>query len=158
MAFKRSQLKTMNAFRMISRSDPAVDVEASDWERYDKNPMVNDDAIVLKDKEHPTIFLLNFEVNGKERAAIDDAMVAAQNNDGSYVPSYGNWPYAIAKYTLKAIENPEGTVDGFELKKDGRGYPRDEVIRDLQKLGIVSEIFMHWLEYIKAKPGDESKN
>lgn len=159
MAFRRSHVvKKMNAFRMISRHDPAVDAKASDWERYDKDPIANEDAIVLVGNEKATVFLLNFEVSAKERASIDDAMVSANGSDNGYTPSYGAWPYAVTKYTLKEIQSPEGVSDGIELKKDGRGYPRDDAIADLQKLGIVNEIFMHWLEFIKTKPGTESKN
>lgn len=158
MAFKKSEIKKMNCFRMISRHDPAVDRDASDFKLYDKDPIKNASAIVLKPDESATIFILNFSVKGHERAAIDDAMLSAQGGDGGYVPSYGNWPYTVAKFTLKGIENPPAEKDGIIFKKDGRGYVMDDVIAELQQVGVLYEIFLHWLEYIKATPRGKEKN
>ena len=158
MAFTKKTMKKMNAFRMISRYDPAVDLDESDFKLYDEDPTKNTSAITIKHGEAPTVFILNFEVKGKERAIIDDAMLSAQGDDGSYVPSYGNWPYIVVKHTLKGIENPSGVDDGIIYKKDGRGYVMDSVIADLQRVGVVHEIFLHWLEYIKATPRGQEKN
>jgi len=133
--------RKLNAIRFISKIDDAVDVEASDRDLYLEDPVANADALKFKKGKEPTIFLLNFELSGKENAAIEDKQSGGLDDERNPKISMGAWSYAVARMTLKDIQYPAGETPIVEFKKEGRGYASERVLDTLSKLGIIGEIF-----------------
>lgn len=155
MGISLGKQKRFNCVRIISRIDDAVDHEASDWTRYDEDPIENEDALKFLADKHPTIFLCNFELDAKSNAKIQDAMFSGIDEDKNPRPALGAWSLAVAKYTLKSIENHPSVKDPIRFKADSRGLVSDETLDVLQKAGIISEIFSH---YSKLSQSGVSKN
>lgn len=158
MAIKTNERQRYNAVRLISRADSAVDQDMSDWDSYAANPVANEHVLRFKPGCQPTILLCNFEVSGKEAAAIKDAMMAGLDSDNNAKVSYGRWAYTVVKTVLKAIENPPGERDVIELKKDSKGYASDQTLTELERLGILTEIFTHYITLTQSDVRDHAKN
>ena len=158
MALIIDQSHRLNAVRIISRNDDAVDEEASDWEVYDKDPVRNEKALVMKADQTPTIFLCNFELTGKEAANVKDALISGIDDEKNIKMSYGKWSYRVTQLTLKGIENPPNVKDVIEYKKDGRGYVSDQTMTLLERMGLVSEIFTHYTSLTQSKEKENAKN
>lgn len=141
MAIRLEQKRSLACIEVISRADDAVDHEKSNWDAYaasgDRKHLV-----FLPDQE-PTVFICNFELSGKEGAAIKNAMVGGSDDDGKPAVALGSWSYRVVKMTLKAIQNPAGLPPeaGMTFRKDDRGYAHDELMTQLERFGIVGEIF-----------------
>jgi hypothetical protein len=157
MAISINTIKRLNCVRLISRVDDAVDHDASDWEKYDEDPMNNENAIKFLADKQPTIFTCNFEVDAKTNAKIQDAMFAGIDDDKQPKPAYGGWALAVVKHTLKGIENPASTVDPIRLKVDNKGAVSEETLNFLQQCGIISEIFNHYLKLTSKENAQTSK-
>lgn len=155
MAVVLKKVKNFNAVRIISEIDGAVDHDNSNWDKYKEDPIANENVIKFKPNQVPTIFLCNFELKAKEAAKIKDSMMGAIDEDKNMSLNYGNWGYWVAKLTLKEIQNPPGEKDVLELKKDSKGYVSEETLNKLESLGIIKEIFLH---YIKLTQTDELNN
>lgn len=158
MAVILSEKRKFNCVRIISKVDSAVDANESDWDLYNEDPLKNEDALKFKPNSQPTIFVCNFEVTGKESAIIKDAMLAGMDSDNNAKVSYGKWAYTVVKTVLKSIENPAGERDVIEFKKDGRGYVADDTLTKLEKYGILTEIFTHWITLTQSDVRDNAKN
>ncbi len=136
--------RKLNAVKYICKRDSAVDKESSDLDEYYEDIIKNADKIKMHNGKEPTIFLLNFDINAKEDAAIKDSQLARIDDERNPVMAMGKWAYTVCKIVLKDIINPPGTVGGIEFKKDGRGYVDDRTLNKLAKMGIVDEI---WSQY-----------
>lgn len=152
MAFTTTNARPLNAVRIVSRADDAVDHEASDWDEYMDDAIKNAASLKMKPGKSATYFLCNFQLTGKESARIKDAMIKGVDRDSNEMNmSYGRWAYTVAKLTLKDIQNPPN-VDGIiEYKKDGTGYVLDSVLDVLESAGVVQEIFNHWVALTQNK-------
>lgn len=152
--------RKINAIRYISKRDGAVDHDASDWDRYLEDPMKNSDALVIKDGQEPTIFILNFEWNGRDAKYVKDNQTSGFDDDRKPKMSMGSWAYAAAKVSLKGIENPADIRPYVEFKKEGSGKVMDSVLDKLERIGIIDEIWQLALA-IRGQDEDmknESKN
>jgi len=158
MAFKKSGVRNLNAVKLISRNDGAVDLELSDFTLYDKDPIINESEIKLLDGKSPTIFLCNFEVTGKDGAAIQDSMIGGVDDEKNPKMTMGKWAYEITRRCLKDIQNPVGETDVIKLSRDSKGYVSDETMTELQRYGIVNEIFNHYFKLTQSEVKSNSKN
>jgi len=159
MAFLTNTRRSLNAVRLISRNDDAVDQEQSDWDKYDEDPIANADAIVIKDGAEPTYFLCNFDITGKESSLVKDAMIKGfDKEDQSVKLSYGKWAYTVVRLTLKGIQNPPGVDGVIEYKKDGTGYAMDSVLSVLERHGVMGEIFNHYVALTQSDASQNAKN
>ena len=144
MGISLARQKRLNCVRIISKVDDAVDHEASDWAKYDKDPIENEDALKFLPEKHPTIFVCNFELDAKSNAKVQDAIFSGLDEDKNPRPALGAWALTVAKYTLKAIENHPSIVDPIRFKADSRGMASDDTLDVLQKVGVISDIFSHY--------------
>jgi len=158
MAFKKSGVRNLNAVKLISRNDGAVDLELSNFTLYDKDPIINESEIKLLDGKSPTIFLCNFEVTGKDGAAIQDSMIGGVDDEKNPKMTMGKWAYEITRRCLKDIQNPVGETDVIKLSRDSKGYVSDETMTELQRYGIVNEIFNHYFTLTQSEVKSNSKN
>ena len=152
--------RKLNAIRYICKADDAVDLEASDRELYDEDPVRNADALKFHKGKEPTIFILNFDVTGREDAMIKDARIKGVDEDKQPMISMGKWAYTVTRICLKDIQNPPGVNPLVEFKKEGKGYVAERVMDKLSQVGVVEEIWQLFLslrenrEAVKA----EAKN
>lgn len=158
MAIKKIKSKSLNAVRIISRQDEAIDIDSSDWDLYEEDPAANESALKFKAGKEPTIFLCNFALTGKEQAALQDAMVSGIDDEKNPKVSLGRYAYQIAKVCLKDIQNPAAEVDVIKLKKDSRGYVSDETMTELHQAGVVNELFNHYFRLTQTPEKKEIKN
>lgn len=160
MAITIQQGKRLNAVRIISRIDDAVDAEGTDWEAYDKD--LDEKHIKLLPGKTPTVFLCNFELKAKEAANIKNNMqtVEVDAGENKIKMTMGSWAYQVVRLTLKDIQNPDSVPAENQLvmKREGAGYPMDETMTMLERLGVVQEIFNHYLTQTQAIKKAASKN
>jgi len=166
MAIRISAVK-YNACRIVSREDDSLDFdnEEMDFDLYVKDCIKNEGALRFKEGQKPTIFLCNFDFSGKEATAIKNYMAGSGDEFGSKQDTkvtMGSWAYKVVQMGLREIENPAGTKDGLELKKDGKGggkYVSEATMTQLIQMGIVDELFVHYLALTKAdKVREAAKN
>lgn len=158
MAIRIEQKKNLNAVEFISGDDDAIDVENSDIEEYMKTGDVTK-LKFLADKQ-PTIFMLNFEFKGNEAMRVKDSVMSGRDSEGKPALTLGTWAFKIAKLSLKGIKNPDDLPEGSRLvfKKDEKGYAHDDLITQLDKFGIVDEIFKFYSSLTATAPRLQTKN
>lgn len=160
MAITLQHGKRLNAVRIISRIDDAVDAATTDWEAYDKD--LDESHVKLLPGKKPTVFLCNFELKAKEAAAIKNNMqtVEVDAGENKIKMTMGSWAFQVVRLTLKDIENPDTVPADSQLvmKREGAGYPTDDTLTQLERLGIVQEIFNHYLTQTQAIKKAVSKN
>lgn len=158
MAIKFEKSRPLNAVEVVSELDDSIDMEASDWEGY----KATGDMAKLKfvAGKQPTIFLCNFDLKGKEGAQIKNAMIDGQDDEGKPKIALGSWSFKVAKYVLKDIKNPADVPAGSQLvfKKDQHGYAHDDVIAELDKVGIVNELFAMYSTLVLGGARAHAKN
>lgn len=162
MAFVKNDRKKLNHIRVICAHDPAVDMEATgeeNWEKYREDPVKNEGLIKFHESQEPTIFVCNYELSAKEDAVIQDASIKSIDDEKRPQLAFGNWQLTVVKIVLKDIINPKG-VKGIEMKKDSRGYASDQTLNELKAFGILGEIFSSYVTVTsdKQKIKAESKN
>jgi len=158
MAFKTTITKKLNAIRFISKMDSALDLEASDYDKYLEDPVQNEPLLKFVEGQTPTIFVLNFELTGKEQAQLQDHMFSGVDEEKNPKFSLGKWGYNVVKTCLKDIQNPLNESQVIRIKKDAKGYVDDEVMTQLQKFGLVSEIFNLYFALTQNDARANSKN
>lgn len=144
MAFTQ-ELRSLKHVRIIVKHDPALDWDAMEdtdiWPTYQEDPIKNEGLLKFKEGEKPTIFICNFELSGKQKAAIKDATIGGHDEDKNPKITYGKWEYTLVSMVLKEIENP----GIFKLKKDSRGNVDEFTMSQLEKYGIVGELFISYM-------------
>lgn len=147
MAIRKQQLRNLQAIEIISQFDEAVDKDQSDIKAYMEDCIRNRDKLVLRPGIEPTIFLCKFKLSANDRALIDDSMVSGYDKEAQSAKlRYGSWKKTVARICLKDIRNPaEAIQDGIEFKKDGSGYVLDSTLDELSEMGIVDEIWSHFM-------------
>lgn len=158
MAFKTTTKKKLNAIRFISKMDSALDLETCDYEEYLKDPTQNEHLLKFVEGQTPTIFILNFELSGKEQALLQDSMFSGVDEDHNMKFSMGKWGYNVVKHCLKDIQNPPNEKDVIKLKKDSKGYVDEFTMTELQKFGLVGEIFTLYVSLTQTEAKTNSKN
>lgn len=141
MALTGSNIRKLNAIRYVCKADDAIDHSTSDRELYDEDPVKNASALKFLPGKDPTVFVLNFEITGREDALIKDARLAGVDADKNAILSMGKWALTVARICLKDIQNPPGVTPLVEFKKDGRGYVSDAVLDKLAPVGVIEEIW-----------------
>jgi hypothetical protein len=139
-----TQVRKLNAVRLVSRKDSAIDHDNSDWDLYDEDPIKNADALTMNKGQEPTVFVCNFDTTGKEGAKIKNSLVAGVDDDKNAKISMGDWQYTVIRICLKDIQNPPNVADVIEFKKDGNGYVADKTMDFLEKVDLISELFAHY--------------
>lgn len=168
MAIELSKIRKPAGVRIISKKDSAIDWKATtpaEWDRYMGGCLRNEDAVKFLEGMQPTIFLCNFDFDGEESAKIKNYMSGGADkfadSKKSTKVTIGSWGYMVVKYALKEIQNPPGTKDCLELKKDSKGYVNDETMNILARTEILDEIFAHYLVITQAdkdRVEDNAKN
>ena len=159
MALILSQKKKFNCVRIISKQDSALDLAASDWDKYQENPIENEASLKFKEGQQPTIFICNFDLSGIDAAEIKDAMIKGIDEESKQLKlAYGRWAYMVVKLTLKEIQNPTGIKDVIELKKDSHGHVDGYTMSMLEQFGMVQEIFSHFISLTHSDVKAEAKN
>jgi len=145
MAVVTTNIKKLNAVRLFSQADDAIDHEATDWDAYEDNPL-DESLIKLVADKQATVFLCNFDFKGKEKTKVDDAVFGAMDKDAkSPKVNYSAWSYEVVRHALKDIQNPPDVKDVIKMKKDSGTLVSPETMTMLGNAGIVSEIFKYWL-------------
>lgn len=154
MAVRASASPKVAAVRIISRTDDALDWDNPDmdFDKYLEDAVKNESCLKFKEGAEPTVFLCNFDFNGHESATIKNFMLGSQDkfsgeSKGGQKMTMGSWAYMVAKYALKEIQNPADLpeADRLVLKKESGKYADDQTIGGLARIGIVDEIFVHYL-------------
>jgi hypothetical protein len=158
MAFKTSTVKKLNAIRFISKADAALDLENCDYESYLEDPNGKEHTLKFLEGELPTVFVLNFELSGKEQAMLQDNMFSGVDEEQQPKLTMGKWGYNVTKFCLKDIQNPPNIIDVIRLKKDSKGYVADDTMTELTKYGIVAEIFSLYFALTQNSQRANSKN
>jgi hypothetical protein len=158
MAIMLQNDRPLNAVQIIARIDDAVDNSASDWEKYDET--LDPQHLVMLAGKEPTIFLCNFEVSAKDRASINNSIMQGVDEEGKPKVGLGSWQLSVARIVLKDIQNPASVPDAQKLvfTKDGRGYTDDRTLNKLSRLGIIVEIFNHFVKHTEKDYRKEAKN
>ena len=158
MALKKQNKRPINAIEVISKDDGAVDLEQSNWEEYAKTG--DRSHLVFVEGEQPTIFLCNFKLKGKEARSIKNNMIGGKDDDGNPKISLGDWSYRVVKQTLKDIINPADSnpMESFVFKKDADGYVHDDLLAELDSLGMVDAIFGMYTSLTSGGARDNAKN
>lgn len=140
MAIRAEKKRPLNALEYVSVNDDAIDLEASDIDDYKKTG----DASKLKylPNMQPTIFLLNFELKGRDAELIKNSLFGGKDADGKPQVTMGTWSFVVAQVTLKDIRNPDGlSVDeALVFRKNEKGNAHADLIATLERFGIVDEI------------------
>jgi hypothetical protein len=158
MALKIVNKRALNQIEVISKNDDALDLDNSNWEEYEKTA----DMAHLKfvtDKQ-PTIFLCNFELKGKESASVKNSMLGGRDDDGNPSVALGSWSFRVVKYALKDIKNPDylEANERINFKKDKDGLVHDECLAELEKYGVINEIFAMYTTLAMAGVKGNAKN
>lgn len=151
MAFRIDKTRALNALHIVSKHDDAHDKgdneenwEREIWSEYEKTLDIN--KLRFLPDTQPTVFLCNFELKGKDSAAIKNAMIEGGMDGGTPKLALGSWSQQVVKHVLKDIQNPDYVPpeDRIVFKKDGRGLAHDDVLAVLDQYGILTEIFTHY--------------
>lgn len=159
MAFKTGKRRALNALTLISLQDDAVDWDKSNKEEYRKTADAN--HLVFLPNMQPTKFLVNFDLSGKQAQAIKNGMLAGRDDNGDPQVTLGTWAHRVVKHTLKDIQNPEGMPEDEKLvmKKDENGLVHDDLLGQLDRFGVVDEIFGFFTRLVTANTvKDNAKN
>lgn len=158
MAIRVEQKRRLNALEVVSVNDDAIDQENSDIKEYKKTG----DIAKLKflENKQPTIFLMNFELKGKEAAMVKNSMLEGKDEDGNPQVTLGSWAFRVVKYTLKDIKNPADLPEECRLvfKKDDRGYAHDNLLSQLDTFGIIDELFSFYTTLALTGAKSNAKN
>lgn len=141
MAIRIERKKNLNAVEIISEHDDSLDVEKCDFPAYRKD--YDRAHLAFLPNTQPTVFVCNFELGGKEAAAVKNSMLGGSDDDGKPQVALGSWGFRIVKLCLKDIRNPADVPEEQQLKlrKDDRGYVHDDFIAVLDRIGVANEIF-----------------
>jgi hypothetical protein len=158
MAIRFEQKQKLNALELVSVNDDAIDADNSDIAAYKETGDINK-LKFLADKQ-PTIFLMNFELKGREAMLIKNAMLEGKDEGGNPQLAFGSWTFRIIKYTLKDIKNPADLPEDCSVvfKKDERGYVHDSILNKLDSLGILDELFGFYSRLALSAVKSNAKN
>ena len=134
--------RKIDSVRFISKLDDAIDIEQSDREAYEQDPVKNQDKLVLLPGKEPTVFVLNLKLSAQQIKEIKDNSVRGVDKDSGTIITLGSWSHMVCKVILKDIINPKDVVNPLvKYKKDSRGYVAEDVMDVLANYGILDEIF-----------------
>jgi hypothetical protein len=148
MALKVIRKAEISAVEVISRHDDSLspqcfegEEDKTPWDLYAKTGDVS--KLLFVDDKQPTVFLCNFDIKGKDSQAIKNNMIGGKDDDGNPKIALGSWSFRVAKAVLKEIKNPEYVPlgDRLTLKRDKDGLVHDDLIGDLESMGVVDAIF-----------------
>jgi len=158
MAIVVQKRAPINAVEVISESDDALDLQASDLEAYKKSGDVSKLKFVAG--KQPTIFLCNFALKGAQAASLKNSMLGGTDDEGKPQVAFGTWSFRVAKFCLKDIRNPEDLPEDSKLlfKKDEKGFAHDDLLVELDSLGILNEIFAMYSTLVLGGARANAKN
>jgi hypothetical protein len=158
MAIMNVVERPLNAVQIVSRIDDAIDHASSDWEKYDET--LDMAHLKLVSGKHPTVFLCNFELSAKDRASVQNAMLTGTDEDGKPKVGLGSWQLSVTRMVLKDIQNPDYVPEASRLvyKMDGNRHADDRTLNQLSRLGIVQEVFNHYIRHTEKAHIREAKN
>jgi len=143
----------------IHPDDAAIDVSvdssgvpASNIELY-KEDWDFDKHCVLKEGVEPTIFKLNFNIPYKKAQALKNSTLGGDGKKEEFGFKLGNFSFQTVKTVLAEIVNPEGTPldEMFILKKDKDALVSKESMEELERCGLVDDIFSFY-NTVKSDP------
>lgn len=140
MAIRIERSRNLSAIEFVSKSDDALDLEKSDFDAYLSD--ADQKHLAFLPDAQPTVFVLNFDLSGKELATIKNAM-GGVSEEGEAKVNFGSWANQIVRVCLKEIRNPPSVPLEAQLllKRDKDGKVGDETLGILGRYGITEEIF-----------------
>jgi hypothetical protein len=159
MAIRRTEQRKINAVEIISKADDALDLEQSNWAEYEKTYDVA--HLKFQPNKQPTRFIANFEFTGKHSAKIKNSIFGGRDeDDGTPKVALGDWSFKVVKYSLKDIKNPDYLPEAECIKfiKDESGFAHDNLLAELDRYGIVNEIFGAYNALVSNGPRANAKN
>ncbi len=150
----------LSCLRIIVDGDDAVDWENPDTD-YDKYRDTMDEAnLVFVDGAKPTRFVCNFELPGKDAAALKNAMLSAKDESGQPAFAFGSYSAEITRRCLKGIEQPEALTQAerihFRTDKDGFVHP--ETMKTLEKMRVTGAILSWFGTWTGKSNKGQAKN
>lgn len=141
MAMRAIKSIPLTAIELVSKNDDALDLEKSDWEQYQKTGDLN--HLKFVEGKVPTYFICNFDFKRSEAESVKNSMIGGKDDNGDAKVALGSWSFRIAQLALKDIKNPEDLPEDEKIlyKKDRQGYAHENVILQLERMGVVNEIF-----------------
>lgn len=157
MAVRRSE-KNLSNISFIPRVDDAIDHEKSDYDAYVKT--LDEGKLVFVEGLRPTRFVLNFDLSGKEAAKLKNDMMSGKSDNGEPTVALGSWQQRVTKLCLKAIENPPDLLlgEGLIFRTDENGEVADALLGELERQGIISNIFALYTQHVMTSSRRAAKN
>lgn len=155
MAFTVVKKIPLNAVRIISERDDAIDAQASDYRGYFET--LDESKLKYFEGKEPTVFICNFDLKLSDAKLVKDSLVTGFAEDGQPKLAIGSYHLNITKVVLKDIQNPSYVEDSVALKfkKTPQGYPTDKTLEDLSECGLPLEIATFYDYHSGRKPGAE---
>jgi len=155
MAIRYKPNIDLKMFKLIAKIDDALD-EGSDHDKY----IETGDESHLKLKATPTYFILNLDLKKAEAERIKNSMTSSKDDEGRPSVSMGSWQFAVTKAVLKDIVNPSDLPleEHLVFKKSGLGFPTDDLLATLDRLGIAADIFGVYTQHVLKSSRSEAKN
>lgn len=158
MAIRIEAVRKLNAVELVSVNDDAIDLEASDIAEYKKTGDMGKLKFIA-DKQ-PTIFLMNFELKGREAELVKNSILGGKDEHGDPQLSLGSWALKVVRFTLKGINNPADLPLDAQIvyKKNEHGHVHDDTLNILDRLGLVDELFNFYISLVKKPERANAKN
>jgi hypothetical protein len=154
MAIRVEKKRDLSCIKLICRSDDMI----GDTEGYPEYLKSLDES-VLKLKGEPTYLILNFQLKGRDTEAIKNSMIKGTDTEGNPTITLGSWQNAVARLTLKGIQNPSDMPLNDQVvwrEKDGK--PTDDVLGLLDRCGAIGDIFAAYQAQVLTPTKAEAKN
>ena len=158
MAIRKGTKRSLSAVVIVSEHDDSIDAEKSNIDEYKKTADLAH-LVFVADKQ-PTRFLCNFELSAKQAASVKNGMIAGKGDDGEPTVTLGSWAHRVVKHTLRDIQNPSDLPvhECIVFKKDENGHAHDDVIAELERQGVVDEIFGFYTRLAMGGAKQAAKN
>jgi hypothetical protein len=155
MAFKNTMTSLPDTFKLISRQDPAIDFDKSDYDAYFK--AFDEKFLTFVPGEEPTRFVLKKNLTVKEAMEIQSLQVQIKQRDVTVDMAY---LLAEARMILVGIENPANIPDNEKInfKKGADGYVHDDIFTLLHNYKILLEFSPARAQYVNMKTDDLKKS
>jgi hypothetical protein len=126
--------KVSGNFKLVSSKDPSV---RCDEETYDKYLQSLDESLLNLEGE-PTRFVIKRTLDYRSHKAVKGSQL---ERDGKEMKATTAFIMEQVRQSLVDIENPEGTQTDLVFKRASDGKASEELVADLESLGIVMEIY-----------------
>ena len=148
------KMKSVGIVDFIHPSDDAINTDMnedtgkkfSDIDAY-KSSWDFESNCVLREGVQPTVFKINFEVGHKAFIAMKNASLGGFGKGQDAGFQVGSHAAQVVKTILVGIDNPDTMPEEEKIKfeKHNNAYVSDKVMVELEKLGIVDDIYAYYM-------------